>query len=454
MRESLFKAYDIRGVYPEEINEDDARAIARAYATLLQREHPEKKLRIVVGGDMRLSTPQLKESVVRGLTESGCDVVDIGLVSTPTFYFCVAFYGYDGGMQISASHNPKEYNGIKITKGRALSIGRDSGMDAVKTIALSEGFVQPQRTGRVVQRANVTRECRSEQAAGIPTEKIRPFRIVIDAANGMGAHDMEAVFAGLPCEIRKLNFTPDGTFPAHPADPLNPENVKELSRTVQESGADFGIAPDGDGDRVFFLDERGERIRPEIIRSVMAQLVLKEHPRGTICCDIRPGRITHDVVREAGGRVVVAKAGSALMKVVMLKEDAVFGGESSGHYFYKFPYGTFEAPMVLVLKLLVWLSEQNKPLSEAIRPYKKYFHSGELNFAVADVPSKLKELQERYKDAEINLLDGITIEYPDWWCNVRGSNTEPLVRLDLEARSKALMEQKRDEVTDVIQSSS
>lgn len=450
MDQAIFKAYDIRGIYPDQLDEQTAYDIGRAYATLLQRENPDRQLTIAVCCDMRLSSPALKAKTIEGLVDSGVNIVDFGMLSTPTYYFGVAFFGYDGGIQVSASHNPKEYNGFKPVRAHGVPISKETGLLTMKDMILKQDFVQADHKGSVSTKEGVTEIARQEQAKDIPTEKIKPFKVVVDAANAMGALDVEAIFNGLPCELIKLNFTLDGTFPVHQPDPLDEANLKILQDAVREHEADLGIAPDGDGDRYFFIDNNGDVIRQEILRGIMAQIALKEQPGATVCYDIRPGRITKDMIEEAGGRAVVTRVGHSLIKETMLKEDAIFGGESSGHYFYKRPYGTFEMPMILVLKFLVWLSEQNKPLSEAIAPYKRYFHSGEINSTVANVPLKLKEIQERYKDADINLLDGVTMTYPDWWFNVRGSNTEPLIRLNLEARSQELMEQKRDEVLVVI----
>lgn len=442
----IFKAYDIRGIYPEEMNEDTAYALGRAFAVLRQEELTDKQLTVAVGSDMRLSSPSLKESLIRGLREGGVNVVDVGLVSTPTFYFAVAFYAYDGGIQVSASHNPKEYNGFKLVRSRAVPISRDTGMQRLKELVLANDFPNTGRVGELSQRSGVVAEAVREQRKGAAKEKIKPFTIVVDAANAMGALDVEAMFAGLPCRLIKLNFELDGTFPAHQPDPLDEKNLRILQTAVREQRADLGIAPDGDGDRYFLVDERGDVVRQEILRGIMAQIALREQPGATVCYDIRPGRITRDLIEAAGGRSVVTPVGHSLIKEIMIKEGAVFGGESSGHYFYQFPNGTFEAPIVLVTKFLVWLSEQDQSLSGAVAAYRKYFHSGEINSKVADVKATLEKIKERYADAKLDLLDGVTVEYPDWWFNVRGSNTEPLIRLNLEARTRELMEQKRDEI--------
>ncbi len=452
MDTSIFKSYDIRGIYPNQLNEADAFCIARAYAALRQQEEPGKRLTIAVGGDMRVSTPTLKAEVIRGLQTAGVDVVDVGLVSTPTFYFATAFYGYDGGIQVSASHNPKEYNGLKMVRTAGRPIGKGTGMDALRDLAMAGRFNTAEVPGTVTKNTQVMSDLVREQTKDIPCDEIRPFTIVVDAANAMGAIDVEAMFAGLPCRLIKLNFTLDGTFPVHQPDPLEPKNLLVLQEAVREHQADLGIAPDGDGDRYFFVDEHGDVVRQEILRGIMAQEALREHPGATVCYDIRPGRITRDMIEAVGGRAVVAPVGHSLIKAKMLSEDAVFGGESSGHFFYKFPFGTFEAPTAFVLKFLVWVSRQQKPLSTAVAPYKIYSHSGEINSTVASVPAVLDRIRAQYADGVLTELDGVTIEYPDFWFNVRGSNTEPLIRLNLEAKTEELMTKKRDEVLACIRS--
>lgn len=449
---SIFKAYDIRGKYPQSLNEELAYKIGQAYSQILKRENPDKKLKIVVGHDMRISSPALKESLIKGIINSGLDVVEIGLVSTPTFYFAVAYYGFNGGVQVSASHNPKEYNGFKMVRARAAPVSGDGGIYEIRDLVIKNQFSESKVKGRVSRKEKVVEEEMKVQRKGINWKKIKPFKIVVDTANAVGILDIEVIFKDLPCELIKLNFKLDGTFPVHHPDPLKEKNLEQVKHAVIKHNADLGIAPDGDGDRYFFIDDKGRTLRQEILRGIMAQLALKEHPGATVCYDIRPGRITKEMIEEAGGKAVVTKVGHSLIKEKMLKVDAIFGGESSGHYFYKFPYGTFEAPIVLVLKFLEFLSEQDKPLSKTIKPYEKYFHSGEINSDVKDKEAKMKEIAKKYSDGKISYLDGVTIEYDDFWFNVRPSNTESLLRLNLEAVSKKKMEEKRDEILKLIRS--
>jgi len=449
---SIFKTYDIRGIYPDSLDEEITEKIGRAYALILKRENPNKNLAIAVGEDMRLSSPSIKKSLIKGLTESGLNVVDLGLVSTPTFYFAVAYYKYDGGIQVSASHNPKEYNGFKMTRTRAIPVGGGTGIMEIKDLVIKDKFENAKTKGKVTKKANVLKEVVDVQRKDIKWKKIKPFKIVVDGANAMGILDIKAIFKDLPCDLIELNFKLDGTFPSHHPDPLKEENLKQVKDSVIKHKGDLGITPDGDGDRYFFIDEKGETVPQPILRGLMAQIELKQDPGATVCYDIRPGRITRDMIEEVGGKAVVTRVGHSLIKETMLKEDAIFGGESSGHYFYKFPYGTFEAPVVLVLKFLLYLSGQDKSLSEVVEPYKKYYHSGEISSDVKNKEAKMEEIVKRYSDGKLSRLDGISIEYPDYWFNVRPSNTEPLLRFALEAKTKDIMENKRDEITNLIRS--
>ena len=449
---SIFKAYDIRGIYPIQLDEELAFKIGCAYSELLKKENPGKQLSVAVGCDMRTSTPSLKEKVIQGLLDSGINVTDVGLVSTPTYYFSVAFYSFDGGIQVSASHNPKEYNGFKLTRAKAVPISGDTGMYDVRDAAVKGEFDSVTKKGVLSSKAGVLEELVKEQTKGIDITKIKPLKIAVDAANAMGSLDIDAMFKGLPISLIKLNFDLDGTFPSHQPDPLQEENLEPTQKAVLKNKADMGIVPDGDGDRYFFIDEKGQIIRQEILRGIMAQLALKEFPGATVCYDIRPGKITKDMIEAVGGRASVTKVGHSLIKEQMIRESAVFGGESSGHYFYKFDFGTFESPVRLVLKFLGFISEQGKPVSEIVAPYKVYFHSGEINEKVSDAKAKIDEIKQKYSNGHESFLDGVTVEYDDYWFNVRSSNTEPLLRLNLEAKSNELMKQKRDEVLAIIRS--
>lgn len=447
---SIFKAYDIRGTYPNQVNSDVSKRVAHAFTALLRSE-VKKPLQVVVSRDMRLSSPELSEALIAGLVEAGVEVVDIGLASTPTFYYAVAKFGYHGGIQVSASHNPKEYNGFKMVRAGAVPISGDTGIMQIRDWAVA-GHTEPTtQRGKVIHKTDVLEALVQDQRATAKLQALKPFKIVIDAANAMGAVDMQAFFADLPMDVVPLNFELDGTFPVHEADPLKMENLEQLQQAVVKASADLGIALDGDGDRIFLIMENGELLKPEILRGILAQIVLTSHPGKHIGFDIRPGKATRDMIEAAGGKPFVTKVGHSLIKEQMLAMESPFSGESSGHFFYQFPFGSFEAPMKMLSDFLLWFGQQDQPLSHLVAAYDKYVHSGEVNAVVQDMPAVFATLKQKYADANsIDELDGVTITYDTFWFNVRGSNTEPKVRLNLEAVDKTTMEKKRDEVFAVI----
>lgn len=453
--EPIFKAYDIRGIYPTDVNTEVAYALGRAYAEFLRETSPKKSLRVAVGRDMRASSPELKGALIEGILDDGVNVEDFGMVSTPTFYFGVAYFKYDGGVQVSASHNPKEWNGFKLVRERAIPITKPTGMERIREAIEKRAFARgalPHPRGSARARSDIL-ETEVEEFTKNVGARSRSFTIAIDPANGMGGPDMRAFFKVLPDKILWMNEMPDGTFPSHPPDPLVPENLVPLKRKVLEEGCDLGIASDGDGDRYFFVDEKGEVAPPEILRGIIAAIELDRYPGARIVYDVRPGKITRDMVEEGGGVPVLAPVGHSLIKEKMLVEDAVFGAESSGHYFYKLPYGTFEAPFLLLSTFLSFFAEQGKPLSEIVAPLKKYSNSGEINTRLASREAgaaTLEEIKHRYADGVQSSLDGLSVEYPSYWFNVRLSNTEPLIRCILEARDEGTMMRERDRLMEII----
>lgn len=458
----IFKAYDIRGVYGKDFDEEMAYRLGRAFVQLRQEDEDIKKitkkngqppqLNIVVGRDMRLSSPELKKALIRGLVDAGAKVIDIGLTSTPTFYFAIGYFGYDGGIMVSASHNPPEYNGFKLARAKALPVSRETGINALRDKVTANKFGSPASRGQVMERKDVLAYQVEHDLGFVNLDEIKPFKVVADPANGMGAQYLEALFARLPCQLVKINFRLDGAFPAHEADPLKEENLAQLKEKVLAEKADLGIATDGDGDRIFFVDNEGEVISPAIVRGLLAMIFLREKPGAKICYDIRPGRITRDLIEQYGGMPVITRVGHSLIKEQAIAEGAYFAGESSGHFFLNMDIGCFEVPMIVILKLLREFSQANKPVAEFIKPFRKYWHSGEINMEVADKDKILTELERKYDDGKINKLDGLSVEYEDWWFNVRPSNTEPKLRLNLEAETKELMKTKRDEILAFIKS--
>lgn len=442
----IFKTYDIRGIYGRDLNEETAYRLGYAYTELRQTESRKKRLRVVIGQDMRLSSTKLKRSLVKGLTEAGSEVIDIGLASTPTFYFAIAFFNYDGGIMVSASHNPKEWNGFKLTRAKAKPISADSGINILKEKVLANKFRPAKIKGKIIKRADTLEKQLEHDLKFVEINKIKPLKIVVDPANGMGAQYIGALFKHLPCQLIKMNFTLNGSFPAHEADPLKEENLHDLQKRVKAEKADLGIAIDGDGDRIFFIDDKGKTIDQSIIRGLLAAIFLREKPGSKICYDIRPGKITRDLIEKNGGIPIVTKVGHSLIKERMLKENAYFAGESSGHFFLNLTFGCFEMPNIMILKLLQEFSQIDAPVSEFIKPYQKYYHSGEINFTVRDKEAIFKKIEAKYKDGNINKLDGITVEYPSFWFNLRGSNTESKIRLNLEALTKKIMIEKTNEL--------
>lgn len=450
INEGVFKAYDIRGIYPTEIDEDFAYKLGKAYATFVLEKNPEANS-VVLSSDMRLSSPSLRAQAEKGILESGLNVINIGLSSTPAFYFAVAYYGYDAGIQVSASHNPKEYNGFKMVLKNAFPVSKNSGITRIKDIMLKDEFSNKGGKGIVFEEKDVLEDLANEQLARIDISKISKFKIAVDASNAMGSLDMEEFFKHVPAEVIKLNFDLDGSFPSHEANPMKEENVALIKEEIVKNGADFGIAIDGDADRYFFIDEKGWLLRPEILHAIMAQIELRQNPGSAVCYDVRSGKACSDMIESMKGQGILTPVGHSLIKEIMLENDAVYGGESSGHYYFREHYGTFEMPFILVAKFLQFLSGEKRPFSEMVAPYEKYYASGEINRKVDDQKAALERIKEAYNGGKITEIDGVSVEYPDFWFNVRTSNTEPLVRLNLESRSRQLTDEKTKEVLAVVE---
>jgi phosphomannomutase len=442
----VFKAYDIRGIYPSELDEEGAYAIGRAYV-----EHFEPK-RIAVGHDMRLSSPAMAAATIRGAVDAGAYVYELGLVGTEMVYFSVGDLDLDGGIAVTASHNPKEYTGMKIVRRGALPVGGESGLLEIRDRAL-KGFEEPTASGSVEQ-ADIWPAFVDRVLSFIDVDSIAPLKIVIDAANGMAGVMLPPVLERLSqVETVRFYFEPDGTFPNHEPNPLLPENREFIIARTTAEAADFGVAFDGDADRCFFVDDGGEFVPGDFVTALFAESILEKEPGAKIIYDVRASWAVPDTIKRAGGIPLINRVGHAYIKLRMREEGAVFGGEVSGHYYFRDFYqaDTGVIPLLLMLELV---SKREKKLSEILRPFnERYFITGELNTPVPDVDLKLRELQERFApEGVVSHLDGISIESEDWHFNVRPSNTEPLLRLNLEARSKQKMEQKRDEVLEVIRS--
>jgi phosphomannomutase len=441
---SVFKAYDVRGIYPTEVDEDGALAIGRAYVEQFSLQ------RIAVGRDMRLSSPSVAAAVIEGATAAGADVLDIGLVGTEMLYFAVGENELDGGVMVTASHNPKDYTGMKIVRAGALPVGGDSGLLDVAARATSGAW---HRTGPVgtVSAIDIWPAFVDRVLSFIDPAALRPLKVVIDAANGMAGRMLPPVLERLPIDTVPCYFEPDGSFPNHEPNPLLPENREFIVRKTLEEGADLGVAFDGDADRCFFVDDTGEFVPGDFATALFAQNVLEKEPGATVIYDVRASWAVPETIERAGGSAVVNRVGHAFIKERMREVGAAFAGEVSGHYYFR-DFTQADTGVVPFLVMLERISRGGTKLSELLRPFReRYFITGELNTPVADVPGKLAELEQRFgPEGSVTHLDGLSVEAADWHFNVRPSNTEPLLRLNLEARSQELMERKRDEVLAVI----
>jgi phosphomannomutase len=438
-----FKAYDVRGIYPTDLDEDGAYAIGRAY---IEEFEPR---RIAVGHDMRLSAPAMTDAVMRGAAEAGADVLDLGLVGTEMVYFAVGELGLEGGIAVTASHNPKEYTGMKIVRRGALPVGGDSGLLDIRDRAMS-GARHATRPKGTISRQDIWPQFVERVLSFIDVDAVKPLRVVIDAANGMAGVMLPPVLEHLPVDAVRWYFEPDGSFPNHEPNPLLPENREFIVRQVMEEGADLGVAFDGDADRCFFVDDTGEFVPGDFITALFAKSILEREPGAKILYDVRASWAVPETIERAGGIPLVNRVGHAFFKHRMREEGAVFGGEVSGHYYFR-DFSQADSGVIPFLLMLELVSKRGR-LSEILKPYReRYFLTGELNTPVPDVALKLQELKARFGDeGKVSHLDGLSVDADDWHMNVRPSNTEPLLRLNLEALSPDVMERKRDEVLEVI----
>jgi phosphomannomutase len=440
----VFKAYDVRGIYPDELDEAGAYAIGRAYV-----EEFEPRT-IAVGRDMRLSSPSMADAVMRGAAEAGADAVDIGLVGTEMLYFAVGDLDLEGGVMVTASHNPKEYTGMKIVRRGALPVGGDSGLMEIRTRAMAGAWHESGSRG-TIRKEDIWPRWVDAVLSFIDIESVEPLRVVIDAANGMAGVMLPPVLERLPIAAVPYFFEPDGSFPNHEPNPLLPENREFIVAKVTEEGADLGVAFDGDADRCFFVDDTGEFVPGDFVTALLGESILEKEPGAKILYDVRASWAVPETIEEAGGTPLVNRVGHAFFKHRMREEGAAFGGEVSGHYYFR-DFSRADSGVIPFLLMLELVSKRGQKLSEILTPYReRYFITGELNTPVADVALKLQELKERFgAEGNVSHLDGLSVDAEDWHMNVRPSNTEPLLRLNLEALSPELMERKRDEVLAVI----
>jgi phosphomannomutase len=441
----VFKAYDVRGLYPTELDEEGAYAIGRA---VVQQFEPK---RFAVGRDMRLSSPAMAAAAIRGASDGGADVIDLGMIGTEMLYFAVGELGLDGGLTVTASHNPKQYTGMKIVRRGALPVGGESGLLDVRDRAVAAAWGEQGPAG-TVSTHDIWPAYVDRVMSFIDASALRPLKVVIDAANGMAGAMLPPVLERLPMvEVVRCFFDPDGAFPNHEPNPLLPENREFIVKKTLEEGADLGVAFDGDADRCFFVDDSGEFVPGDFVTALFAETVLAKEPGAKIIYDVRASRAVPETIERDGGEALINRVGHAFIKARMRKDHAAFGGEVSGHYYFR-DFSQADTGVVPFLLMVELVSRKRQKLSEILAPLRaKYFITGELNTTVKDVALKLQEIKERYAgDAKISHLDGISVDADQWHFNVRPSNTEPLLRLNLEATSQELMEQKRDEVLSLI----
>jgi phosphomannomutase len=438
--EKIFKAYDVRGVYPDELDEATAGRIGAAFVRFVGSD------RIVLGRDMRVSSPALAEAFARGATSVGASVVDVGEVSTDALYYASGRFDLPGAM-FTASHNPARYNGLKLCRERAAPIGEESGLLEIRDIAaeIETGEPRPELLTTTEILTDYAEHCRKQ----IDVSLLRPMKVAIDAGNGMAGKTAPLVFEGLPIETVPLFFELDGTFPNHPANPIEPANLVDLQRAVVDHGCDVGIAFDGDADRMFLVDEHTDLVSGSITTALVAERILKRHPGETIIHNLICSWVVPEVIAENGGKAVRTRVGHSFIKQIMAETGAIFGGEHSGHYYFRDNYRA-DSGMIAALIVLEAMSEADRPLSELLKPYQRYSASGEINSEVEDQAGMLTELARRYRDGRQDTVDGLTVSYDDWWFNCRPSNTEPLLRLNLEARTDAVKDEKVTEVLGVI----
>jgi phosphomannomutase len=437
----VFKAYDVRGVVPDELDAGLARSIGAAFAVWSGASE------ILVGQDCRLSSPELAAALTEGATSLGVDVIDLGLASTDLLYFASGSLDRPGIM-ITASHNPKEYNGLKFCLAGAKPVGEDSGLGEIR--ALTEKGDEILGTGHgSVRRQDVLDAYVEHVLSFTDVARMRPMTVAVDTANGMGGLVVPAVMERLPITLHHLYAELDGTFPNHPADPIDPANQRDLKRAVLEHRAEVGMAFDGDADRVFLVDERAEDVSGSILTALIAASMLDREPGGKVVHNVICSWTVPEVIREHGGEPIRTRVGHSFIKQVMAETGAIFGGEHSGHYYFRDNYGA-DSGLIAAVITLGEHSKSDRRLSQVLRPYRRYFSSGEINSHVDDPQVKIEEIAAALRDGQKDRLDGLTVEFDDWWCNVRPSNTEPLLRLNVEAKTAEVLAAKTDELLALI----
>ena len=452
MDPSIFKAYDIRGVYPDQITEEDAWKIGWAAARFLRsllRGYERGQAcsqAICVARDMRKHSLSLCKALIEGMRATGTNVIDIGMIDTPQMYFAINHIGTCGGVQVTASHNPAKYNGFKVSGLQAKPVGIDTGLKDIEHIAMAMPHTKGKVTGTVEQR-DLTEDYKNH-VLKFMRPNIRRLKIAVDASNGMAGKMVPAIFNTVPIDIIPINFEHTGTF-KHEPNPLIEENLSELKASVRKNKCDFGICFDGDADRLIMVDEKADTISCDLLTALMAPYFLKTNPKSTVVYDLRSSLVVSEEILKYGGIPRRERVGHAFMKKALRDSHGVFGGELSGHFYYRDNYWT-DSGLITLVHVLNIISDAKVPVSELIKPLRRYFNSGETNFKVDDKQAKMDELAKRYSDAQIDHLDGITVRYKEWWFNCRPSNTEPLLRLNVEAKTKELLDEKFAELSKML----
>ncbi|MBW3590546.1 MAG: phosphomannomutase/phosphoglucomutase [Actinobacteria bacterium] len=439
----IFKAYDVRGVYPDQLDEDIAKRIGAAFAKMASVP------RIAVGRDMRISSEPLSKAFAQGAASQGVDVVDVGLVSTDALYFASGHLDMPGAM-LTASHNPGKYNGIKMCLAGASPVGEETGLREIRSMA-ERGLAPVESAGEITS-MDVLDEFVEHAFRVVDTSGMRPLKVVVDAGNGMAGKIVPPVFSRLPVELIPLYFELDGTFPNHPADPIQISNLEDLIQAVRDNEADLGLAFDGDADRAFLVDELGNPASGSLITALVAGEVLTAEPGAKIVYSVICSRVVRETISEMGGTPIRSRVGHSFIKRVMADTGAAFGGEHSGHYYFRDNFRA-DSGILCALYVLRALSRQSGAMSSLIKPLRRYWNSGEINSEVADQRAALERLAELYQDGETDWSDGLTVNYPDWWFNARGSNTEPMLRLNVEAVDQDLGTHKTEQLLEVIRAS-
>lgn len=448
MINNIFHAYDIRGIYPDEINPEAAFRLGGAFAKYLKIDLKKSlPLEVVVGLDMRGSSPFLARELIRGLNEQGIDIVEIGKVSTPAFYYAVAFKDFPAGIMVTASHQPKEYNGFKICGEKAFPIASGTGIEKIREyFDSSEEPKKISPRGKMRALENLTEGYVNQELSYINPAKISKLRIAADSANCMGSTYLEELFKHIACDPIKINWDLNGNMPVHEANPIKLETLRQLQEIIKNEKADVGIATDGDGDRIAFLDEQGEVIPSFVVHGLVARHLLKKYPGARIGYDLRSSRKLKELIVEAGGEPIETVVGHSFVKTLMKEKDILFSGELSGHYYFRENFN-LESPVFVAAALFIVKSEAGQPFSQIWRPLVKYFHSGEINFDVADKEAVINKLEKKYADGQVSKLDGLKIDYPSWWFNVRPSANDPVLRLNLEADTAELLKKRLEEIS-------